>query len=98
MCSIITRKMHKYSNGTDGCRIRCRQFSPSSLPRLENCIFRCTTCWREMNSFKVGTLLALSRRRPGPKHPNYGIPTDQWPTVVQRVVEQQEPLRTVAAE
>jgi hypothetical protein len=39
----------------------------------------------------------LKRRRPGPKHPNYGIPADLWPTVVQRVVEQQEPLRTVAA-
>jgi hypothetical protein len=39
----------------------------------------------------------LKRRRPGPKHPNYGIPADLWPTVVQRVVEQKEPLRTVAA-
>jgi hypothetical protein len=39
----------------------------------------------------------LKRRRPGPKHPNYGIPTELWPTVVQRVVEQKEPLRTVAA-
>ena len=39
----------------------------------------------------------LKHRRPGPKHPNYGIPADLWPTVVQRVVEQKEPLRTVAA-
>ena len=39
----------------------------------------------------------LKHRRPGPKHPNYGIPTDLWPTVVYRVVEQKEPLRTVAA-
>jgi hypothetical protein len=39
----------------------------------------------------------LKRRRPGPKHPNYGLPTSEWPTVVQRVVEQKEPLRTVAA-
>ena len=39
----------------------------------------------------------LKRRRPGPKQPNYGIPADPWPTVVQRVVEQKEPLRTVAA-
>jgi hypothetical protein len=50
-----------------------------------------------MNSFKGVTLLALSRRRPGPKHPNYGIPADLWPAVVQRVVEQKESLRTVAA-
>jgi hypothetical protein len=39
----------------------------------------------------------LKHRRPGPKHPNYGIPADLWPTVVHRVVEQKEPLRTVAA-
>jgi len=39
----------------------------------------------------------LKHRRPGPKHPNYGIPAELWPTVVYRVVEQKEPLRTVAA-
>jgi hypothetical protein len=39
----------------------------------------------------------IKHRRPGPKHPAYGIPASQWPTVVQRVVEQKEPLRTVAA-
>ena len=39
----------------------------------------------------------VGTRRPGPKHPNYGIPADLWPVVVHRVVEQKEPLRTVAA-
>jgi hypothetical protein len=39
----------------------------------------------------------LKRRRPGPKHPNYGIPASEWSTVAQRVVEQNEPLRSVAA-
>ena len=39
----------------------------------------------------------LKHRRPGPKHPNYGIPTELWPTVVHRVVELKEPMRTVAA-
>ncbi len=39
----------------------------------------------------------LQHRRPGPKPPNYGIPASQWPTVVHRVVEKKEPLRTVAA-
>jgi hypothetical protein len=39
----------------------------------------------------------LKRRRPGPKHPNYGIPTELWPIIVHRVVEQKEPLRAVAA-
>ena len=39
----------------------------------------------------------LKYRRSRPKHPNYGIPAEHWPTVVHRVVEQKEPLRTVAA-
>src|SRR5215471_21067192 len=39
----------------------------------------------------------LKRRRPGPQHPNYGIPAELWPTVVHRVVERKEPLRHVAA-
>ena len=39
----------------------------------------------------------IKHRRPGPKHPNYGIPAELWPTVVQRVMEQKEPLRSVAA-
>jgi hypothetical protein len=39
----------------------------------------------------------MKHQRPGPKDLSYGIPTSQWPTVVHRVVEQKEPLRTVAA-
>jgi len=39
----------------------------------------------------------IKHQRPGPKDLSYGIPTSQWPTVVHRVVEQKEPLRTVAA-
>ena len=39
----------------------------------------------------------IKHRRPGPKHPNYGIPAELWPVVVHRVVDQKEPLRTVAA-
>ena len=40
----------------------------------------------------------IKHRRPGPKHPKFGIPAELWPTVVQRVVKQKELLRTVAAE
>ena len=39
----------------------------------------------------------LKHRRPGPKQPKFGIPAEHWPMVVQRVVEQKESLRTVAA-
>jgi hypothetical protein len=39
----------------------------------------------------------MKHRCPGPKRITYGIPASEWPTVVQRVVEQKESLRTVAA-
>jgi hypothetical protein len=39
----------------------------------------------------------VSKRRPGPKHPKYGLPTEGWPQIIHRVVELKEPLRTVAA-
>ncbi len=39
----------------------------------------------------------VGKRRPGPKNPNYGIPAEHWPMVIHRIVEQKEPLRTVAA-
>src|SRR5258708_23933011 len=39
----------------------------------------------------------VGKRRPGPTHPNYSIPAAHLSTVVHRVVEQKEPLRTVAA-
>ena len=39
----------------------------------------------------------IKYRRPGPKQPKFGIPAEHWPIIVHRVVEQKEPLRTVAA-
>jgi len=36
------------------------------------------------------------KRRPGPKRPASGLPASHWPSVVQRMVEQKEPLPTVA--
>jgi hypothetical protein len=38
----------------------------------------------------------IQHRRPGPKHPKYGIPTEHWTTVLQRVLEKKESLRKVA--
>ena len=40
----------------------------------------------------------VDKRRPGPKHPKYGIPVEHWPMVIHRVVQNNEPLRTVAQE
>src|SRR5258708_9103685 len=41
--------------------------------------------------------VVMKHRRPGPQHPAYGIPASEWPTVLHRVLEQREPLRTAAA-
>jgi hypothetical protein len=40
----------------------------------------------------------VNKRRPGPKHPNYGIATEHWPMIIHRVVENKVPLRAVAQE
>ena len=42
-----------------------------------------------------GPLPIIPYRRLGPKHPAYGIPPSQWPTVLHRVLEKKEPLRKV---
>jgi len=41
--------------------------------------------------------VVIKHRHPGPKHPAYGIPASEWLTVLHRVLEQRESLRTVAA-
>jgi hypothetical protein len=84
--------------GTDGFRALCHQFFPSSLHRLANCIRRCNACEASEEPAEGSSPPAvIKHRRPGPKQPADGLPASQWPTVVHRVVEQKEPLRTVAA-
>ena len=38
----------------------------------------------------------IRHRRPGPRNPAYVISASEWPTVLQRVLENNEPLRKVA--
>jgi DNA-directed RNA polymerase subunit N (RpoN/RPB10) len=40
----------------------------------------------------------VSKRRPGPKQPKYAVPTEHWPLIMHRVVENNESLRQVADE
>jgi hypothetical protein len=40
----------------------------------------------------------ITHRRPGPKHPRYGIPAEDWPNVVRPVLGNHEPLRRVVEE
>ncbi len=42
------------------------------------------------------TPLEIPPRRPGPRQPKHGIPTSEWPTVQYHILDNQEPLRTVA--
>lgn len=41
-------------------------------------------------------IISLAQRRPGPDKPQWRIPYSEWPKVIRRVVENQEPLRKVA--
>ncbi|WP_201386813.1 hypothetical protein [Ktedonobacter sp. SOSP1-52] len=43
-------------------------------------------------------VVSLSQRRPGPGTPQWKIPVSEWPNVVRRIVENQEPLRKVAVD
>jgi len=43
-----------------------------------------------------GPLPPPTKRRPGPAKPKHGIPSIEWPTVLHRITENQEPLRKVA--
>ena len=47
----------------------------------------------------LGTLppIVSAQQHPGPREPHHGIPAEEWPNVVRRVLEQHESLRHVAA-
>jgi hypothetical protein len=50
-----------------------------------------------MTTAERSTPAVIKHRQPRPKNPAYGLHAFERPTVVQRVVEQKELLRTVAA-
>ena len=51
---------------------------------------------RDQNRASDAPVLPLTKRHPGPVKPRYGLPAEEWPTVLRRVIENQEPLRQVA--
>ncbi len=51
---------------------------------------------RDQNRASDALVLPLTKRHPSPVKPRYGIPAEEWSTVLRRVVENQEPLRRVA--
>ena len=42
--------------------------------------------------------LLTSQQYAGPREPHYGIPLEEWPNVVRRVIEHHESLRQVATD
>jgi hypothetical protein len=42
--------------------------------------------------------LLTSQQYAGPREPHYGIPPEEWPNVLRRVIEHHESLRQVAAD
>lgn len=44
------------------------------------------------------TVISSPQHYPGPDQPQWKIPVSEWPNVVRRVVENQEPLRKVASD
>jgi len=50
----------------------------------------------DQNRASDAAVLPITKRHPGPVKPRYGIPAEEWPMVLRRVIENQEPLRRVA--
>src|SRR5438552_8694905 len=58
-CSVEQHVMMSVIH-TDGFRLLCHQFFPSSLLPLENCIKRCNTLWQKMTYVREALLLFSS--------------------------------------
>jgi hypothetical protein len=57
---LILERCINTRTGTDGFRLLCHQFSPSSLSRLGNCISKCNPFCQKMNYFREVPLLLSS--------------------------------------
>ena len=55
-CFINNRNMIKYSTGTDGIRVLCHQFVPSSLSRRAHCLRKFSTCFLRRNQLREAIL------------------------------------------
>jgi hypothetical protein len=92
--SSNTRKMNKYSN-------RNRRASNALSPVLIHFVAPHGKLLHRLLALEqlLGSLPPLlpSPQHAGPREPHYGIPTEEWPNVVRRVMEHHESLRQVAA-
>ena len=77
---LIIEKYINNLSGTDGFRLRCHQFSPSSLLLPANCISGCNTFWQKMKLLREATLLLSSTDVQGRKTQTMVFPlnTGRW--------------------
>jgi len=59
---------------TDGCRVLCHQFSPSSLSLQGSWINRCSTCWLRMKHLRAVILPLWSIGVQGQSTPHMVFP------------------------
>ena len=55
-CSIVSYSINRLT-GTDGFRVLCHQFVPSSLPQQESCINRCNVFLLKRKQLREAILL-----------------------------------------
>ncbi len=70
------------------------RFSPVYMPKSSSEYAQSGAPFEE--ALENPVVVSLSQRRPGPDAPQRKIPVSEWPNVVRRVVENQEPLCKVA--
>jgi len=72
-CSIVSYSTNRLT-GTDGFRLLCHQFFPSSLPLPENCLTSSTTFSLKMNKLREALLLFYNIGGQGQETRQMGYP------------------------
>lgn len=94
-CSFIARELHKKSQ-------RNRRASNSLSPVFIHFVAPHGKLLQRLLALEqlLGSIppLLTSQQFSGPREPHYGIPLEEWPNVVRRVIEHHASLRQVAAD
>jgi len=96
-CSSNTRKMNKLSNRNPSVSVPLSPIFYLFLAPTGKLYLKVQDLLAHDEAHDASPPPMVGKRRPGPKHPKYSIPAEHWPMVIHRIVEQKEPLRTVAA-
>jgi Homeodomain-like domain len=74
------------------------EYSVANFLPLPNTHFNLYQKLQQILSEVVIPPVVEGQRRPGPKDIPYGMPQEEWPTVLQRVLENHESYRKIAAD